>query len=68
MNHSGSVHTKFYSRGLINTVYHLYVKNNNGEETGLKRKRGLINFLPPEKWDLFEGGLNGGFTVLVNAS
>ena len=45
------------------------MKNNNGEETGLKRKRGLINFLPPEKWDLFEGGgLNEGFTVLVNAS
>lgn len=44
------------------------MKTNNGEETGLKRKRGLINFLPREKWDLFEGGLNGGFTVLVNAS
>ena len=32
---------------LINTVYHLLVKNNKGEERGggLKREEGLINFL-----------------------
>ena len=45
MNHPGSVHTKFYSPWLINTLSHLLVKNDKGEEKG----GGLINFLPLKK-------------------
>ena len=42
---------------LINTVYHLLVKNNKGEERGggLKEKRGLLTFFAwKEGGDLFE--------------
>ena len=42
---------------LINTVYHLLVKNNEGKGGGLNREGKLINFLPLKR------GLNREFTV-----
>ena len=37
---------------LINTVYHLFVKDNKGEGRGLKRDGGLVNFLLLNQEDL----------------
>ena len=45
MNHPGSVHTKFYSPWLINTLSHLLVKNDKGEEKG----GGAYKLSSPEK-------------------
>ena len=56
---------------LINTVYHLLVKNNKGEERGggLKEKRGLLTFFAWKEGGglIWESGLNRGFTIGVIA-
>ena len=63
MSHSGSVHTKFYSRYFFNTVYHLLVTNNTGEgelNFHLLERGGLISEMG---WGGGGGGLNSGYTV-----
>ena len=64
--------SKVLSRALINTVYHLLVKNKKGRGGMLKREMGgggLIKFLPLNR----RGGLiyhlreNRGFTVVNDA-
>ena len=47
---------------LINTVYHLLVKNNKGEGR-LKWEGGPLNFHPQKGGVIWEGGLNRGFMV-----
>ena len=46
---------------MIDTVYHLWVKNNKGEgREGLKERGSLLTFFPCKSGG---GGLNRGFTV-----
>ena len=54
---------KFIQSWLINIVYHLLVKNNKGEERGVKREGGLLTFFPSklggglsERGSLFKRG------------
>ena len=52
---------------IVNTVYHLLMKNKKGEGRGFKkRERELVNFLPLKRGGelITEGGLKRGFTVL----
>ena len=72
INYPGSVH-KVKQSWLINTVYHLLVKNNIREGEGglIERWGGGLNFLPLRRGGLirgkgltWEGALNRGFMVL----
>ena len=45
---------KFIQSWLINIVYHLLVKNNKGEERGVKREGGVLTFFPWKRRGLSE--------------